>query len=301
MKDSLVKAWREEVGAPGPDVSLDEYVAWMDRDEDVPGPALVISDPNLSVEEEEEQVAIELAREQVLEGATGEVKARVKIIKGLLALKEGDKWKRDPLVAHIEDPRWKQDYLAELIEWMKERNPALQAGLSTLMNYMRYQRIFVRGLGLPEEEVFGATEHTRRAIIKMADWEHGGGLPKRLRDKYDVDKLPLPPSFDGDEPEEARVVAGVREVAKQAFGLGRYSPDLFEAYERGSGGEKLTINMKVELDRGGVVTGWTAFVKKVDGNGDPLESYATNLMAKEMPCAVYDWLEARGFHVEMDI
>ena len=296
MTDPLVEAWRKQVGAPAKDVPLDEYLAWMDSQEsEAP---LVIH--GATAKEEEEQIAIEDARLLVLEGVGNEVEGRVKIIKGLLKLKENDLWKRDILVAHIENPRWKDDYLAELIEWMKEQNPNMQAGLSTLMNYMKYYQAFVEGYGFEEELVFGATEFTRRALYRMADWEYGGGLPKRLRNGYDIDKLPQPPSFNGSETDQQRLVAGIREVAKQAFSLGRYSPDLFEAYEHGDGDEKTTISMVLTMDGEGTVSGWTAFIKKVDGEGNPLASYAADILRQEMPCEVLDWLEARGFHVEMD-
>lgn len=277
-------------------VTFEEYSEWL-KEESQP---VIVQDEDLSVAEVEEQVAIEQARAQVLEGVGDEMAGRLKIIKGLLRLKENDMWQRDPLVAHIERPRWKEDYLAELIEWLKEQNPSIQAGLSTLMNYQRYYLCLVDGLGLDEELVFGAAENTRRAIMKMADWDHGGGIPRRLRNGYDLDKLPQPPTFTGDEPDEARTVAGIREVAKQALSLGRYSPDLFEAYHRGDGHERVTISMALKLDREGVVVGWTAFIKKVDGNGEPLASYAADILGQEMPCEVLDWLEAHQFHVEMD-
>ena len=184
---------------------------------------------------------------------------------------------------------------------MKEANPNLQAGLSNLMNYMRYHQCWVTGYGFPEALVFGATEHTRRALSRMCEWEYGGGLPKRLRNGYDIEKLPLPPDFTGEEPYEERLVAGIRGVAEQAFGLGRYSPDLFEAYEAGDGDRKTTVNMVIRLDASGIPIEWKAFIKTVDPEGEPLASYAVNLLAQEMPCEVMDWLEARGFHVEMDV
>jgi len=237
----------------------------------------------------------------ILDGVGDEIDGRLKIVKGLLALKEGDLWKDDPLVAHIENPRWKDDYLAELIQWMKEENPSVQAGLSTLQNYMKYYKVFVGGFGLDEELVFGATENTRRHLFKMCDWEYGGGEPKRLRNGYDLDKLPLPPEFTGEEPPEERLVAGVKEVAKQAFSLGRYSPDLFEAYEHGDGNVKVSINMRIMLDKNGLPYQWTAFIKKTDPNGEPLGSYAADLLNDQMPVEALDWLEKRGFTVEMDM
>jgi len=47
-----------------------------------------------------------------------------------------------------------------------------------------------------------------------------------------------------------------------------------------------------------MVAGWTAFIEKVDGEGNPLASYAVNLFLDEVPGEVYDWLEARGWKVE---
>ena len=299
VSDRDIERYRKTMGLPDRDASEEEWDTWL-GEEDSPGPALVIHDNDLSTEEEEEQVSIELARHLVLEGVSNEVEGRVKIVKGLLSLKEKDRWKRDPLVAHIENPRWKDDYLAELIQWMKEENPNVQAGMSTLMNYMKYYQAFVEGYGFDEELVFGATENTRRQLYKMADWNYGGGPPKRLRNGYDLDKLPLPPTFTGEEPDESKLVAGIREVAQQAFSLGRYSPDLFEAYERGDGGERVTVSMRIRLGEDGAVNEWTAFIKRVDGDGNPLASFASNLLFEEMPCEVLDWLESRGFHVEMD-
>lgn len=295
MADDLLEQYRKQESVPSMDVPLDKYLDWLDEQEKT---SLIID--GASAEEEVNQIAIEGFRDMVLDGVSDEMQGRLKIIKGLLALKENDLWQKDILVAHIENPRWKQDYLVELIEWLKERNPHIQAGLSTLMNYMRYHLCLVDGLGLDEELVFGAAENTRRAIMKMADWDHGGGLPKRLRNGYDLEKLPQPPLSTGEETWDEKVVSGITEVAKQALSLGRYSPDLFEAYHAGDGQEKTAVSMVLKLDKGGVVSEWTAFIKKVDGEGNPLESYAANIFGEEMPCEVLDWLEARQFHVEMD-
>ncbi len=285
VSDAVLRQARELGIVPTTDAEWEAYI-----NEDLPASQRTV-DMGLAAEDE---IIIEDARQDILTGLTDTVKGRLRLIRGLLTLKDADRWKHDPIIAHLENPGWK-DYLREVVEWVKERNPALQAGLSTLQNYMRYHQLFVEGYGFEPDQVFGATEQTRRAILKMAKWDYGAGLPKELRNGYDIDKLPAPESA---KTRGEKIVEGIRQVAQQAFALGTYQPSLFKAYERGTGEEKTTISMKLEIGEDGMVAGWTAFIEKVDGEGNPLASYAVNLFLDEVPGEVYDWLEARGWKVE---
>lgn len=301
VSKSAVEKWRAEVGAPAPDAPDEVWDAWINEDtigEAPPGPPLVILDPELSAEDEEEQVEIEGARALVLEGAANEVDGRVKIVQGLLRLKKDEKWKKDPLVAHIENPHWKKHYLPELILWLKESNPNLQAGLSTLMNYMKYHQVWCDGFGFSLEEVFGASENTRRALTRMCKWGYGGGLPTDLRNGYDLKKLPVPESMKNATTEE-QLVEGMRQVARLAFEQERYAPSLFEEYEAGDGEEKIAVSFQMQLDKNGVLCEWTAFVKRVDCEGNVTASYPADILHSEMPGEVLDKLEAMGVTVEM--
>ena len=285
VDDATLQKARELGIVPTTDAQWDAYI-----NEDLPASQRTIEVGLVA----EDEIVIEDARQDILNGLTDTVKGRLRLIRGLLTLKDADRWKHDPIIAHLEAPGWK-DYLREVVQWVKERNPALQAGLSTLQNYMRYHQLFVEGYGFEPDQVFGATEQTRRALLKMAKWDYGAGLPKELRNGYDIEKLPAPESA---KTREEKIVEGIRQVAQQAFALGTYQPALFKAYERGTGEEKTTISMKLEIGADGMVAGWTAFIEKVDGEGNPLASYAANLFLDEVPGEVYDWLEARGWKVE---
>lgn len=255
-----------------------------------PGKPLVIVEPDMTPGEIDTQQEIEWARGMILGGLQETTRGRLAIVRGLLHLREDDRWKSDPIVAHIEhEPRWKADYLTELAAWLKDRNPNLQCGVNTMMNYMRYKLAFVDKLGLPEELVFGATEHTRRAIIKMCDWDAETKEPKRLRPKYSLDI----PGVDGDLTEQMKV------VAEGALALGRYSPDYFEAFQAGDGQEKIEISSVITVDRSYLLRSWRCFIKKTHEDGTQA-SYVVDLCREPMPFEVGDYMEGLGWSVEVE-
>lgn len=278
---------REEGILPSTEEDWDK---WINGDDDEWDANMVIPGDN------GDQQTIEAAREAIIEGLDEEVGGKLKIVKALMKLRDGDLWRRDQLVSYLERPVWK-DYLKELAAWIKEQDDRFQISVSTFYNYARYYRVFVEGMGLPEFKVFGATEKARRDALNMVHVPYGKSLPTALRNRYALEKLPQPPSFTGEETTEEKVQEGFRIVCEDIFSTPVYSQDTLANYHAGDGADRYKINAEIALNTKGTVVGVHVWVKKESAVGEPLESYKVNLLTDEMPLAVLDWLEEKGIRV----